>query len=58
MERDVVGAIKMNKLRWVGHLKRKEAPDPVMQIFSQNPLGSRPRVRPRGRWGRVKWRMT
>lgn len=49
-EPDIVKAIKINRLRWVGHLERKDETELTKYIFHQKPVGSRPRGRPRSRF--------
>jgi hypothetical protein len=46
---DLVSFIRINRLRWIGHngLHNKRM---VYQVFANQPLGSRPRGRPKSRW--------
>ena len=47
---DLVSFIKLNRLRWIGHVYRMENTRKVTQVFYNNPQGSRQRGRPRHRW--------
>ena len=43
---DIVSFIKLNWLRWIGHIHRMENTRKITQVFYNNPQGSRQRGRP------------
>ena len=47
---DVVKLIRLNRLRWAGHLYRMSEDDPARKVFSGSILGMRRRGRPCLRW--------
>ena len=47
---DVVKLIRLNRLRWAGHLYRMSEDDPARKVFSGSILGMRRRDRPCLRW--------
>jgi hypothetical protein len=48
-ENDIVKFCKLNRLRWAGHVIRKDDGDLSRKVLSE-PGGKRPRGRPRLRW--------
>ena len=42
--------IKSRRLRWAGHVTRKEEGRSAFKILTGKPTGKRPLVRPRRRW--------
>lgn len=49
-EPDIVGEIKSRRLRWTGHVLRKEENSLAANILRNNPEGRRPAGRPKTRW--------
>lgn len=49
-EPDIARSIKVNRLRWLGHLERMDEMEPPKQILHQTPAGNRKRGRPRARF--------
>lgn len=47
---DIVRTIKVNRLRWLGHVHRMDEGRIPKRLFEGNPAGSRRAGRPRGRW--------
>ena len=47
---DLVRKLKINGLRWAGHVARMDPNNPVKPIFSENPEGKRKVGRPKTRW--------
>jgi hypothetical protein len=47
---DIVSFIRINRLRWIGHVNRMDNKRMVYQVFDNQPQGSRPRGRPKSRW--------
>jgi hypothetical protein len=47
---DIVSFIRINRLRWIGHVGRMDDKRMVYQDFANQPEGSRPRGRPKYRW--------
>ena len=47
---DVNSFIKLNRLRWVGHVSRMDANKKVYQMCYTHPEGKRLRGRPKNRW--------
>lgn len=47
---DIVRTIKVNRLRWLGHVHRMDGSRIPKRLFEGNPAGSRRAGRPRGRW--------
>ena len=54
---DVVKRIKIQRLRWLGHVLRMDSSNPVREVFeSKSASGSRRKGRPRQRWAKqVDW---
>ncbi|KAL1446132.1 hypothetical protein WDU94_005544 [Cyamophila willieti] len=51
---DIVGEIRSSRLRWIGHIMRKEEDTTSRQVLQNIPSGRRPRGRPRTRfWNQV-----
>ena len=48
-EPNIIEFIKINRLRWAGHLIRLEDPRPALRVFRYNPGGIRNRGRPKTR---------
>lgn len=49
-EQDIISFIKVNRLRWVGHVVRMGDCRVPKKLFETNPEGTRGRGRPKGRW--------
>lgn len=49
-DQDLVGWVKTQRIRWMGHLWRMPETRAAKRTFINNPEGQRPRGRPRGRW--------
>ncbi|KAL1448299.1 hypothetical protein WDU94_008926, partial [Cyamophila willieti] len=49
-EPDIVGEMKSSRLRWTGHVLRKNEESNVKNIWKNNPEGRRPKGRPKSRW--------
>ena len=49
-EQNVVGVVKLNRLRWAGHLARMDSSRVPRLVHDRNPDGDRPRGRPKARW--------
>ncbi|XP_071037725.1 uncharacterized protein [Parasteatoda tepidariorum] len=49
-EPDVVKYVKIQRIKWAGHIIRMNRERPTNIIFSAQPIGSRPRGRPKLRW--------
>lgn len=49
-EPDIVGEIKSGRLRWIGHILRKDEDSTTSQVWMNEPDGQRPRGRPKSRW--------
>jgi endonuclease/exonuclease/phosphatase family metal-dependent hydrolase len=49
-EPDVVTKIKVARLRWIGHIERKDDDDKTKKILFRNPDRTRRRGRPKQRW--------
>jgi hypothetical protein len=47
---DVVSFIRINRLRWIGHVNRMDTKRMGYQVFANQPQGSQPRGRPKSRW--------
>jgi hypothetical protein len=47
---DIVSFIRMNRLRWIGHVNRMDSKGMLYQVFGNQPRGSRPTGRPKYRW--------
>jgi hypothetical protein len=47
---DIVSFIRINTLRWIGHVNRMDNKRMVYQVFADQPQGSRPRGRLKSRW--------
>ena len=47
---NIVRVIKSRRLRWAGHVARKEEGRSVFKIITGKPKGKRPSGRPRRRW--------
>ena len=47
---NIVSVIKSRRLRWTGHVARKEKGRSVFKILTGKPRGKRPLGRPRRRW--------
>jgi hypothetical protein len=46
----IVSFIRMNRLRWIGHVNIMDNKRMLYQVFANQPQGSRPRGRPKYRW--------
>lgn len=47
---DVIKFIKLNRIRFAGHICRLDATSPMYRIFKHKPIGNRTRGRPKLRW--------
>jgi hypothetical protein len=47
---DIVLFIRINRLRWIGHVNRMDNKRMVYQVFADQPQGSRPGGRTKIRW--------
>ena len=47
---DTMSTLQQNRLRWYGHVLRKEANDWVKTCMEYETVGSRPRSRPKRTW--------
>jgi len=47
---DIILILQQNRLRWYGHLLRKEDTDCVKKCMEYKVVGSRPRSRPKRTW--------
>ena len=50
---DIILILQQNRLRWYGHVLRKEDTDWVKKCVEYEVVGSRPRGRPKGTWKKV-----
>jgi hypothetical protein len=46
----IVPFIRINRLRWIGHVNGMDNKRMVYQVFADQPQGSWPRGRPKSRW--------
>lgn len=49
-EPDIVKYIKINRLRWLGHVQRMEEERVPLKVLNTNPDGNRKPGRPKTRW--------
>lgn len=49
-EPDIIAEAKSRRLRWAGHIIRREETKTIQQVWECDPLGRRPRGRPKKRW--------
>jgi len=49
--KDIIRFIKSQRLKWLGHVERMPNEREVTIIFKWKPLASRPKGRPKNRWG-------
>jgi hypothetical protein len=47
---DIVGFVKTQRLRWFGHVQRRDTQHILRKTLSWRPVEGRPRGRPRIRW--------
>ena len=47
---NIVSVIKTRRLRWAGHVDRKEESRSAFKMLTGKPTGKRPLGRPRRRW--------
>ena len=47
---DIINFIKINRLRWAGHVARMDDKEIIKRILNSNPGGQRGRGRPKLRW--------
>jgi hypothetical protein len=50
---DMISFIRINRLRWIGHVNRKDNKRMAIQVFANQPQGSRQRGRPNTDGGTV-----
>lgn len=48
--RDIVTFIKQQRLRWFGHIQRRDSDTTIKKIYDWTPAEGRPRGRPKTRW--------
>ena len=53
-EPDIVRYIKINRLRWLGHVQRMEEERVPLKMSNTNPDGNRRPGRPKARWKDAK----
>ena len=46
----IVTVIRLNRLRWAGHVARTQESNLIKRIYAVEPVGSRKRGRPKLRW--------
>jgi hypothetical protein len=46
---DIVSFIRINWLRWIGHVNKMNNKGMMYRVFAKQPQGSRPRGRPKSR---------
>ena len=49
-EPDIVKYIRINRLRWLGHVQRMDEERVPLKLLHTNPDGNRPPGRPKMRW--------
>ena len=49
-EVDIISFIRLNRLRWIGHVNRVDKERKVYNIFYIQPQDTRVRERPKNRW--------
>ena len=47
---DIVIFIKVQRIKWLGHIKRMDQARPTGKLLDWKPIGTRPVGRPRQRW--------
>jgi hypothetical protein len=47
---DIVRFIKAQRIKWLGHIQRKDQARPARKLVDWKPIGTRPAGRPRQRW--------
>ena len=47
---EIVQKLKARRLRWLGHVERREEDCPIKAIMNARPTGKRPLGRPKKRW--------
>lgn len=47
---DIIAEVKSRRLRWFGHISRREEDSTTRNVLDRNPEGRRPRGRPKLRW--------
>jgi hypothetical protein len=47
---DIVRYIKAQKIKWLGHIQRKDRARPTRKLLDWRPMGTRPVGRPRQQW--------
>ena len=52
---DIMSLLQQNRLRWYGHVLRKEDNDWAKKCMAYEVVGSRPRGRPKKTWLEVVW---
>ena len=50
---DIISVLKRNRLRWYGHVLRKEENDWVKKCMEYEVAGTRPRGRPKKTWREI-----
>jgi len=51
---DIISVLQRNRLRWYGHVLRKEDNDWVKKCMEYEVEGTRPRGRPKKTWRRLR----
>jgi hypothetical protein len=47
---DVVRFIKVQRIKWLGHIQRMDHARPIGKLLDWKPMGTRPIGKPRQRW--------
>jgi hypothetical protein len=47
---DIVRFIKVQRIKWLGHIQRMDGARPTGKLLVWKPMGTRPIGRPRQRW--------
>ena len=47
---DIVRFIKVQRIKWLGHIQRMDQARPTRKLLDWKPMGTRPVERPRQRW--------
>jgi len=47
---DIVRFIKVQRIKWLGHIQRMDQARPAWKLLDWKPMGIRPVGRPRQRW--------
>ena len=47
---DILRIIKAQRIKWLGHIRRKDQERPIRKVLDWKPMGTRPVGRPRQQW--------